>query len=68
MFTPRKIADNYREIISSIGFYPSMMSIGFLLFAVLSMSIEYTDIVQEIKKFLAVVLVDSEENARTILS
>ena len=68
MFTPRKIADNYREMINSIGFYPSMMSVGFLLFAVFSMSIEYTDIVQEIKKFLSVVLVDSEENARTILS
>lgn len=49
MFTPRKIADNYREMINSIGFYPSMMSICFLLFAVLSMSIEYTAIVQEIK-------------------
>ncbi|CAM3687376.1 MULTISPECIES: DUF2254 domain-containing protein [Pseudoalteromonas] len=68
MFTPRKIADNYREMINSIGFYPSMLAVVFLLFAVFTMSIEYTEIVKTIKKYLSVVLVDSEENARTILS
>ena len=68
MFTPRKIADNYREMISSIGFYPSMLSVLFLLFALLTTAIEYAAITMEVKQFFAVLLVDSEENARTILS
>ena len=68
MFTPRKIADNYREMISSIGFYPSLISVFFLLFAILTMSLEYVDIVEQIKQVITIVLVDSEENARTILS
>ncbi|NNG42989.1 DUF2254 domain-containing protein [Pseudoalteromonas sp. NEC-BIFX-2020_002] len=68
MFAPRKIADNYRELINSIGFYPSMLAVVFLLFAVFTMSIEYAEFVKALKKYLSVVLVDSEENARTILS
>ncbi|AXV65293.1 DUF2254 domain-containing protein [Pseudoalteromonas lipolytica] len=68
MFTPRKIADNYREMISSIGFYPSMLSVLFLLFALITTAIEYAAITMEVKQFFAVLLVDSEENARTILS
>ena len=68
MFAPRKIADNYREIINSIGFYPSVFSIGFLFFAIITMSIEYIAPVEHLKSFISVVLVDSAENARTILS
>ena len=68
MFTPRKIADNYRELVSSIGFYPSLLSVIFLLFAVLVTTTEYTSFVMELKSLLEVLLVDSEENARTILS
>lgn len=68
MFAPRKIADNYRELVSSIGFYPSMIAVLFLLFAIMTMSLEYVDFIKDIKELISVVLVDSEENARTILS
>lgn len=68
MITPRKIADNYREMISSIGFYPSMLSVLFLTFALITTAVEYSDPAMSVKKVLSVLLVDSEENARTILS
>jgi len=68
MFTPRKITEKYRELISSIGFYPSLISVFFLLFSVLTMSLEYVGFVEDFKKLISVVLVDSEDNARTILS
>ncbi len=68
MFVPRKIADNYREMINSIGFYPSMLSVGFLLFAIITMSVEYSAPIVKLKALIAFLLVDSEENARTILS
>lgn len=68
MFTPRKLADNYREMISSIGFYPSMLSVMFLVFALVTTAIEYSSLSMEFKELIGVLLVDSEENARTILS
>ncbi|WP_404340130.1 DUF2254 domain-containing protein [Pseudoalteromonas mariniglutinosa] len=68
MFTPRKIAKNYRELVSSIGFYPSLLSILFLVFALVITATEYTPLMMQFKSQIAVILVDSEENARTILS
>jgi len=68
MFVPRKVADSYREMINSIGFYPSMLSVGFLVFAIITMSVEYLPLIEQLKSLISVVLVDSAENARTILS
>jgi uncharacterized membrane protein len=68
MFVPRKVADSYREMINSIGFYPSVLSVGFLVLAIITMSVEYLAPVEQLKSFMSVVLVDSAENARTILS
>ncbi len=68
MITPRKLADNYREMISSIGFFPSLLSVLFLLFALITTAIEYSPFTMELKQLIAVLLVDNEENARTILS
>ncbi|MBB1385806.1 DUF2254 domain-containing protein [Pseudoalteromonas sp. SG45-5] len=68
MFVPRKVANSYREMINSIGFYPSLLSVGFLAFAIITMSVEYLAPVEQLKSFISVVLVDSAENARTILS
>lgn len=68
MLVPRKIADNYREMINSIGFYPSMLAVAFLAFAIVTMSVEYTAPVNKFKELINFLLVDSEENARTILS
>lgn len=68
MFTPRKIANTYREMINSIGFYPSVLSVSFLILATITVSIEYTSPISQLKEQINVLLVDSEENARTILS
>jgi uncharacterized membrane protein len=68
MSVPRKLTDGYREIINSIGFYPSMIALLFLALAILTMSIEYLPLVESFKNAISVVLVDSAENARTILS
>lgn len=68
MFTPRKIANTYREMINSIGFYPSVLSVSFLILATITVSIEYTSPISQLKDQINVLLVDSEENARTILS
>ena len=68
MFVPRKVANSYREMINSIGFYPSLLSVAFLVFAIITMSVEYLAPVEQLKSFISVILVDSAENARTILS
>ncbi|MDW7547996.1 DUF2254 domain-containing protein [Pseudoalteromonas sp. McH1-7] len=68
MFTPRKLAENYRELVSSIGFYPSLLAITFFIFALITTAIEYAAPIRDFKAFIGIVLVDSEENARTILS
>ncbi|RZG16835.1 DUF2254 domain-containing protein [Pseudoalteromonas sp. CO342X] len=68
MFTPRKLAENYRELISSIGFYPSLLAIAFFIFALITTALEYAAPISSFKELIAIVLVDSEENARTILS
>ncbi|WP_299263213.1 DUF2254 domain-containing protein [uncultured Psychrosphaera sp.] len=68
MFLPRKITNTYRKMINSIGFYPSLLSVVFLIFAVITISIEYLPATQDLKSLMSVVLVNSAENARTILS
>ena len=68
MFTPRKLAEKNRELISSIGFYPSLLAVAFFVLALITTALEYAAPVAHFKEFIAIVLVDSEENARTILS
>ena len=68
MYLRTKITNHYREIINSIGFYPSLLSVAFLIFAVLTMSVEYLAPIEQFKSLISFVLVDSAENARTILS
>jgi len=63
-----RITNIYREIINSIGFYPSLLSVAFLFFAVLTMSVEYLAPIEQFKTLISFILVDSAENARTILS
>ena len=68
MYLRTKITNSYREIINSIGFYPSLLSVAFLFFAVLTMSVEYLAPIEKLKSLISFILVDSAENARTILS
>lgn len=57
----------YIQIINSIAFYPAIISIGFLLFSLLIMRIEYTPFIIDIKKGLKPMLVQGLDNARLIL-
>ncbi|MCU4675659.1 DUF2254 domain-containing protein [Catenovulum sp. 2E275] len=68
MFTPRKLAKHYRELISSIGFLPSLLSVVFLLFAFICIILEYHPVFTKLKEVISFVLIDSPDNARTILS
>ena len=68
MYLRTRITNIYREIINSIGFYPSVLSVAFLFFAVLTMSVEYLAPIEQFKTLISFILVDSAENARTILS
>lgn len=68
MFAPRKVADRYRDLISSIGFYPSLLSILFLVFAFVSISFEFNPYVVELKSLMQFMLLDTADNARTLLS
>lgn len=68
MYLRTKITNTYRAIVNSIGFYPSLLSVAFLIFAVLTMSVEYLAPIVQFKLLISFILVDSAENARTILS
>ena len=68
MYLRTRITNIYREIINSIGFYPSLLSVAFLFFAVLTMSVEYLAPIEQFKTLISFILVDGAENARTILS
>ncbi len=57
----------YRKILSSIAFYPSAISLLFLLFSFVIVSIEYKPFMVPVRSFLGDVLVKSPENARLIL-
>ena len=57
----------YIQIINSIAFFPAIISLGFLLFSLFIMTIEYNTIVLDFKKVLKVMLVQGVENARLIL-
>lgn len=57
----------YINIVNSIAFYPALISIGFFLFSLLIMRIEYTSFVIDVKKGLKPMLVEGLDNARLIL-
>jgi uncharacterized membrane protein len=57
----------YLEIIKSIAFYPSLLAIGFLILSFLSIRIEFTSIIMELKDSITGALVHNSENARLVL-
>ncbi len=57
----------YLEIINSIAFYPTLISVGFLLFSFLVMGIEYTPFLIDFKSSIKILLVQGKDNARLIL-
>ncbi|MTI89727.1 MAG: DUF2254 domain-containing protein [Balneolaceae bacterium] len=63
-----RLKNTYHNITGSIGFYPTMMSVGFFLFAILIMSIEYLDVFMRLKQYISIVLVNGADNARLLLN
>ena len=57
----------YLDVINSIAFYPTIISIGFVILSIVIMRIEFNEYVIESKKSISQFLVHDEENARLIL-
>lgn len=59
---------NYQEVIHSIAFYPVLISIAFLVFAIGGVKIESLEMVIAIKKKIPYLFIEDYETARAILS
>lgn len=57
----------YYRVVNSIAFYPTLIAIGFLIFSIFVMRIEFNDLVIEFKSNIERVLVHDANNARLIL-
>ncbi|MGW8123586.1 DUF2254 domain-containing protein [Roseivirga echinicomitans] len=57
----------YRSIIGSIAFYPTLIAVGFFVFAAIIMLIEYEPFMMDFKENISFVLVKSKEDARLVL-
>ena len=55
-------------ITASIAFYPALIAVGFFVFALLIMFIEYLEIFYSLKENISFVLVNNVEDGRLILS
>lgn len=58
---------SYKKIINSIAFYPTIMSLLSIAFAIFIIDFEYSDTSADIKEKIKVALVTNEESARLIL-
>ena len=58
----------YFKIINSIAFYPSIIAVGFLIFAIIVMWAEYTKLLMEIKKQIDFLLVADKDTAKSVLT
>lgn len=57
----------YLEIINSIAFYPSLLAVGFLVLSFLSIQIEFSPLIMDLKENITSALVHNSENARLVL-
>lgn len=57
----------YHRVVNSIAFYPTLIALGFLIFSIIVMRIEFNDLVIELKSNIERVLVHDPNNARLIL-
>ncbi len=57
----------YKKVITSIAFYPAMLTIIFLLFSILIIRIEYSPFLMDIKEDLSISLVHDADNGRLVL-
>ncbi|WMN12278.1 DUF2254 domain-containing protein [Marivirga salinae] len=57
----------YLRVISSIAFYPTLLSILFLVLSLIIIQVEYSEYLMGLKKSLSISLVHNSDNARLIL-
>ncbi|HET8859965.1 DUF2254 domain-containing protein [Marivirga sp.] len=57
----------YLRIINSIAFYPTLLSILFLIISLIIIQVEYSEYLIGLKEKLSIYLVNNSENARLIL-
>lgn len=66
-----KWIDNFKKIylrvIGSIAFYPTLLSVLFLIFSFVIIQVEYSSYLIDLKKELSISLVHNSDNARLIL-
>lgn len=58
----------YRQIMTSIAFYPVLISLGFLIFAFVITSVESVEVVNELKEKIPYLIIRDPDVAKTILS
>ncbi|WP_107037581.1 DUF2254 domain-containing protein [Brumimicrobium mesophilum] len=66
--TLKFLKKNYHDIVQSIAFYPILISLAFLILALISIKIENIEIVTNVKKNLPFLFIEDYETARSILS
>jgi uncharacterized membrane protein len=57
----------YLKVINSIAFYPTLLSIVFLVLSLIIIQVEYSEYLIGLKKELSISLVNNSDNARLIL-
>lgn len=58
----------YHDIVQSIAFYPILISLAFLILAIVSIQLESIDLVNKIKKEIPYLFIKDYETSRAILS
>lgn len=65
--TKNLLYKTYRLITGSIAFYPTLIAVGFFIFATVVMLVEYDPFMMDLKEKISFVLVKSKEDARLVL-
>ncbi|QTL34337.1 DUF2254 domain-containing protein [Pseudoalteromonas viridis] len=68
MFESIQLRGLYLRVINSIGFYPALLVVISMILSTAFVSVEYLGMIQTLKARMAFFLVDTEENARAILT
>jgi len=63
----RNLQKLYLTVINSIAFYPTLLSILFLVLSLIIIQVEYSEYLMGLKKSLSISLVHNSDNARLIL-
>ena len=58
----------YRAVLSSIAFYPAIISLGFLVLAILALTLESNGLTQYLLDNAPFLVINNADTARTILS